>query len=162
MKRFLLWLWKVLPMNRGMQFRALSVLNPRFLLGVNGVVVDDLGRVLLLKHTYRNTYPWGLPSGWARRGEQPEETLIREIREEVGLAVRVVSVLDARVDKAYPRLDLTFLCRPAGPVGEVRPRDSEIERAGFFRRGEFPDELSRPQPELIDRGLAELGFTVPG
>jgi len=164
LKRFLLWLWRVLPMTRGMRFAALWRLNQKFLLGVIGVVVDDAGRVLLLKHSYRNEFPWGLPAGWARRGEQPEETIVRELREEVGLRVRVVSVLDARIDRTLPRTDLTLLCRPvdhpAGSAGQLRPRDTEILEAGFYRLGEFPGVLIDAQEEVLRRGLAALGFDL--
>ncbi len=158
MKRFLLWLWKVLPLTRGMQFAALWIMNRKFLLGVNGVVVDGDGRILLLRHSYRNDYPWGLPSGWVKRGEQPGEAILRELREEVGLEARAVSVLDVRIDRNLPRVDLTLLCRPCAPVAaRLRPRDVEIQVAGFYRPGQFPGPLIDPQPEMIERGLAVLG-----
>ncbi len=44
-------------------------------------------KILLLKHTYRDKYPWGIPSGWLKRGEQPMEALQREIKEETGMVV---------------------------------------------------------------------------
>lgn len=157
-KRFLLWLWRVLPLTRGMQFVALWLMNRKFLLGVNGVVVDSDGRVLLLRHSYRNDYPWGLPSGWVKGGEQPEAAIVRELREEVGLDARVICVLDVRIDHDLPRVDLTLLCRPSAPVtARLRPRDVEIQAAGFYRPGEFPGPLIDPQPEMIERGLAVLG-----
>ncbi len=158
MKRLLLWLWRVLPMTYGVRFRALWLLNQKFLVGVAGVVVDDLGRVLLLKHTYRAPHQWGLPSGWVQRGEGPREAIVRELKEEVGLPVRVLSVLEVEADPVYPRVDLTLVCRPDGPVGDLRPLDREIERAGFFRPDEFPGPLPPPQPDLIRRALASLGF----
>jgi ADP-ribose pyrophosphatase YjhB (NUDIX family) len=158
MKRLLLWLWKVLPFGRRPQTVALWLLNRKFIVGVIGVVVDGSGRVLLLKHYYRNEYPWGLPSGWVKRGEQPGEAMRRELREEVGLEAKVVSVLETRADPSLPRLDITFLLRAGGPASGPRPLDVEITDAGFFRPGEFPGELPDPQPELVRKGLAQLGF----
>jgi 8-oxo-dGTP diphosphatase len=158
MKRLLLWLWKNLPMTAGMRFAALWLMNRKFLLGVNGVVVNEDGRVLLLYHSYRRDYPWGLPSGWVKRGEQPEEALIRELDEEVGLAVRVLALLDARIEPGLSRLDLTLLCRPLTPGATApQPQDIEIQAAGFYRPGEFPGPLIRVQEEMITRGLALLG-----
>jgi len=150
MKRFLLWLWKVLPMTPRMRFVAMWLMNQKFLLGVAGVVVDADGRVLLLDHSYRPTEPWGLPSGWVKgQGEQPQEALVREIREECGLEVAVLSVLHVRIDPVVPRIDLTMLCRPVGRTDGLAPRDAEIAAAGFFKPDEFPEGLQQVHRDLI-------------
>lgn len=51
------------------------------------VVVWHKDRVLLLKHSYRPRYPWGLPTGWVGYGETPEAAARREVLEESGLVV---------------------------------------------------------------------------
>lgn len=155
-KRILLWLWKNLPMTSGMRFLAMWILNQKFLLGVVGVVVDEAGRVLLLNHVYREEYPWGLPSGWVRRNEQPQAAIVREIWEEAGLEVEVLSVLDVRISTRVPRIDLTLLCRPVGSTEAIRANDAEISDAGFFAEDDMPQVLFDPQPELIRKALAEI------
>lgn len=166
MRRLLLWLWKVLPLGRRSQFAAMWLLNSRFLVGVVGIVLDDARRVLLVKHAYRNEFPWGLPSGWARRGEQPQEAIAREISEETGIPVEVVSVLEVSADPALPRLDLVFLCRPAGGgppgVSDKAPRfavdrpDQEVTAAAFFDPVEAPARLLPGQEALIRQALTGL------
>jgi 8-oxo-dGTP pyrophosphatase MutT (NUDIX family) len=51
--------------------------------GVLGIVVDESGRILLVKLTYRSG--WYLPGGSVRRKEPLDEALRRELREEVGV-----------------------------------------------------------------------------
>jgi 8-oxo-dGTP pyrophosphatase MutT (NUDIX family) len=50
--------------------------------GVNGIVTDEAGRVLLVRS--RLSRGWGLPGGGVGAGEAPHEAVLRELREEVG------------------------------------------------------------------------------
>lgn len=63
--------------------------TPRQATGALGVIVGRDGRVLIAEHLTRPEEPWGLPGGWLQRGELPEDGLVREIEEELGLAVTV-------------------------------------------------------------------------
>ena len=85
MKSFLLKIWKALPNSEILRGSLIWLITQKFLVGVVGVVLNDAGQILLLKHTYRDKYPWGLPSGWLKRGEQPMDALKREIKEETGI-----------------------------------------------------------------------------
>jgi ADP-ribose pyrophosphatase YjhB (NUDIX family) len=63
-------------------------LHARFGVGVTGVVRAADDRVLLLRHRlWPPDAQWGFPSGFARRGEQFPDTVVREVREETGLTV---------------------------------------------------------------------------
>ena len=64
------------------------LLNAKFVVGVTGVVRDDEGRVLLLRHRmWPPGRQWGLPSGFAHKGEDFRQTVVREVKEETGLDV---------------------------------------------------------------------------
>lgn len=56
-----------------------------------GILINSEGKVLLLKND-RNT--WELPGGRLEPGEQPEQALVREIEEELGIAVIVRQLVD--------------------------------------------------------------------
>ncbi|MEP6912843.1 MAG: NUDIX hydrolase, partial [bacterium] len=65
----------------------MRVSHPRFAVTAGAVITDNQGRVLLLKHRFRPGTGWGMPGGFMQEGEQPEEALRRDLREEVGLEV---------------------------------------------------------------------------
>lgn len=60
------------------------------MIGVTGLVRDPDGRVLLLRHRmWPSGQQWGLPTGYARKRERFEDTVVREVKEETGLDVTV-------------------------------------------------------------------------
>lgn len=77
-----------------LQWRVLWATQHKYVIGVSGVVSDDQGRVLVLRHRYWSAAAWGLPGGYMKAGETPAEALAREVREETGLSIRDVRVVD--------------------------------------------------------------------
>ena len=55
--------------------------------GADGAVFDDDGRVLLIRRADDGL--WGLVAGWVDPNEAPEETIVREFAEELGVVGRV-------------------------------------------------------------------------
>jgi 8-oxo-dGTP pyrophosphatase MutT (NUDIX family) len=62
--------------------------------GATAAVFDEEGRVLTMQ---RPGGAWCLPGGNADPGEGPERTVVREVREETGLDVQPVELVDAYV-----------------------------------------------------------------
>ncbi|MBU1712414.1 MAG: NUDIX domain-containing protein [Proteobacteria bacterium] len=61
-----------------------------FVLSVKVIVRDDAGRCLLLKRSMSskgNPGKWDLPGGKIERGENFDEALLREVKEETGLTI---------------------------------------------------------------------------
>ena len=92
----------------------------RPIVGVGAVVLNAAGQVLLARRGHEPLKgEWSLPGGAVEVGETLEEALVREIREETGVAVEVgpvVEVLD-RVERAadgrveYHFVIIDYLCR---------------------------------------------------
>lgn len=63
-----------------------------FQVRVTGILIED-GRILLVRQRLSEKRGWSLPGGRLERGESLAQGLIREFREETGLAVRVDRLL---------------------------------------------------------------------
>ncbi|WP_435240117.1 NUDIX hydrolase [Streptomyces sp. YPW6] len=62
-------------------------------LGAAAVITDEVGRILLVHPTYRTDGTWLLPGGVVEPGEHPHVTCLREVSEELGLALSLSAVL---------------------------------------------------------------------
>ena len=64
-------------------FAWLRALGAPVTFGVNAIVEDGEGRVLLVKQSY--SHGWLLPGGGVGLGEDPAKAILRELHEEIGL-----------------------------------------------------------------------------
>ena len=96
------------------------------------MVVDEEGRVLLVRHSY-GAMGWHLPGGGVKRREHLTDATIRELREEAGVVVDDPGAVE--VFGAYSNLDegksdyiVVFVVRA---WGRVPAADSEIVESAF-------------------------------
>ena len=126
---------------------------------VRAAAIRD-GKILLVKEA--NDGRWSLPGGWADVGDTPSEAILREVREESGFDVRVLSVVgvyDAnRVPNEewmpfYHAYKLLFLCKIIG--GEART-SHETPDVGFFSLDEIPPlSVYRTNMGIIEDAFAQ-------
>ncbi len=120
----------------------------RPIVGVGGVVIDD-GRALLIR---RGSEPlrgeWSIPGGTLELGETLVEGCARELREETGLTVRVLEMIEIferifpsdardgseRKRPKYHYVIVDYLCERTG--GELRA-GSDVIDAAFAREDEL-------------------------
>ena len=74
-------------------------LSKRIAVSAGGLVIRAVGGqpeiVVGRRKRERDGYVWSLPKGTPEEGETREETALREVREESGLEVRILSYFDA-------------------------------------------------------------------
>lgn len=121
----------------------------QFLIGVTGIILNNKNEILLFKYSYRQT-EWGLPGGYIKAKEHPQEALEREIEEESGFVVSVDEELKIRTDRESARVDIGFVGKLMG--GEFR-KSSEVTAAKFFSFEDLPLLMSKQQLFIIEQTL---------
>jgi ADP-ribose pyrophosphatase YjhB (NUDIX family) len=146
-KNLLARLWRLI---RGpLQWRLLWLWHAKFMVGVTGIVRDGDGRVLLLRHRlWPPERQWGCPTGYANKGEAFEDTVIREVREETGLHVKVDRLL--HVKSGYKlRVEVAYEAQFAG--GTLAIDSIEILEAKWFSPHNLPEGVQESHRLLIER-----------
>jgi 8-oxo-dGTP diphosphatase len=138
---------------RRYQWRLVWLRQSKFVVTTTGLVRDDRGRVLLLRHRF-----WpvgrqvGLPGGYAVSGERLEDAVAREVREETGLHVAVGHVVQVRSGYRL-RVETAFVASLV-PGGEPCIDSREVLAAGFYELDDLPDDLMPNHRRLIQENAA--------
>jgi ADP-ribose pyrophosphatase YjhB (NUDIX family) len=151
LKKILGTLWRASP--RRVRRWGVWLAEPRFMVTVGAIVVDDEGRVLLLQHEFRTGSGWGIPGGFLEQGEQPLEGLRRELREEIGVELASAQLVQVRTLRRPQQVEIHFRCRMRAGANAA-PQSMEINRVGWFDAAALPPELSRDQRRIITDALA--------
>jgi ADP-ribose pyrophosphatase YjhB (NUDIX family) len=128
-----------------------------WMIGVTAYVEDADGRVLLGRRS--DTGEWALVYGINEPGEEPADTVAREIKEETGvdaIVTDLVSVKSSTQVVTYANGDRTmymdhlFLCGP-DPQGNSEPfvGDEESLQVDWFAPGELPQPLAASTVERM-------------
>jgi len=93
--------------------RELGYITPK--IGVQGALFDETGKILVEQRV--DDALWGLPSGWVEVGEGPAAAIVREFREETGLEVEPVALIEfytrlpGQYQQAHSSVHVLYLCR---------------------------------------------------
>ena len=116
------------------------------------------GRVLLVRRGIEPSVgKWVIPGGFVEKGETVEEAAIRETREETGLAVRLVSLLNVY---SYDGVGIVLVVFVAEPMTDRAPEPlDEVTEVSYFAIRDIPwDEIAFSSThdalrEIIERGI---------
>jgi ADP-ribose pyrophosphatase YjhB (NUDIX family) len=119
--------------------------RPIFEFSAGGLVVDEQGRVLLIRaRDLRNRPVWTLPKGTLIAGETSAAAALREVREETGWRCELVRELEAvtywfqREGSRIRKTVRWYLMRPLEKEGE---HDHEVDEVAWADRDEALNRL---------------------
>ena len=126
--------------------------------GVTGCVLNEHGQLLLGRRS--DTGEWAMVYGINEPGEQPADTVVREIKEETGIDAIVtdlVAVTSSNKVLTYANgdntmyMDHSFLCA-LKPGGNAEPfvGDEESLSVGWFDLDDLPTPLAASTSERLE------------
>ena len=138
MNRFIYVIWVI-----ARPFYRLSVrLFRPMTLGVRALVQDEVGRVLLVRHSY--TPGWYFPGGGVSSGETTLDGIRRELDEEAGILLKdAPSLIGLYANFREFRSDhVAFYLVKAGQYDRVERKSMEIAEYDFFAIDELPEGVT--------------------
>ncbi len=110
---------------------------------VTAVIIERDGAILLV----RRRYPpgeglWCLPTGFIEQEETPEESAVREVKEETGLQIEVDSLFDSWSSSEDPRTPIVCFAFTAHILGGTLAPGDDAADARFFMLAALPDDIA--------------------
>lgn len=134
-----------------------KIVYPKICPGVICAVTScdgDDEKIVLTRYAGRTTALWALVAGFTEIGEPLEDTVRREVMEEVGLRVKNLRFYKSQPWSFTDTLMVGFWCEVDGPK-KLRVDRSELKEARWFSRDEIPLERTRDRAsmtgEMIER-----------
>ncbi|MEI6266544.1 MAG: NUDIX domain-containing protein [bacterium] len=145
----------------------------------SALVFNSAGHILLLKH--KKLGVWLDPGGHIESDETPDDAIVREVKEETGLDVEIISEIDTNLsdpinditplakpytilseliskgDESHYHIDLFYICKIVG--GEtLSAGEGESVEVGFFSEKEIGElELFPNFRKLLEKVFLERG-----
>lgn len=130
------------------QLREKTGNMPIILNGAAGAILDK-GKILLVLHNEKKL--WQIPGGLQEINETLEETIVREIREELNLELKIRSLIVLMSDPKWGwKYDNGFQIHPVTAfylmkgnidLEKIKIQESEINKYSFFKLSEIPENI---------------------
>jgi len=149
-KRLAMSVFRRLP--RWLRRRIIHSMTPAYTVGAVLALIRADGKLLLVEQ--RHSPGWALPGGLLKKGEDPSAGVVREVSEEVGLAIDPsrLPIPYAVIAPIARRVDVVFVSRAGEGAGDAHIADDlEVTGVGWFDFDALPD-VSEPTIDIL-RGV---------
>ena len=138
-------LWRLIsPDTRAWLVRSTQT---SFTVSAAAIISNEKEEVLLLNHVLRPFSGWGFPGGFLNKGEQADDAICREIREEIGIEISHLKLYTIRTIGTH--IEILFFARANG---EPKVGSAEIIDFKWYSPLEVPDEVANPYGrEMIEQ-----------
>ncbi len=127
---------------------------------VAAIITNAAGQILLQRRSDNGL--WGLPGGSVEIGESVTEAIVREVREETGLAVEVERLIGVYSDPSFQvfrykdgnvvhYINTLFACRVVGGTLETCDESLELK---FFDPARMPRDMLRTHRIRVEDAIA--------
>jgi len=120
-------------------------LDPKVAVAV--VLGDDHGVLLGRRCIDPGSGSWSFPAGYVNRGEVLEEAAVREVYEELGVAVRLTGLVGVYSEQDEPVVLVVYAGEVQG--GEPRPDGREVSEVRRFPLDGLPLDLAFPHDRRV-------------
>ena len=118
------------------------------------IVKFPKNQILLIKrHTVPFKSYWALPGGKVEANETVEQTVMREVKEETGLDIKLVQKIGEYHESGiqdgteYDYHPACFLAEPTG--GNFKQQEKEVEEIRLFDLTDIPEKLAFEHSSMI-------------
>lgn len=115
------------------------------------IILEQEGKVLFLQRSHEpfKGY-WVLPGGYVEYDEDPKDTIVREVKEETGLTVKLEEAIYTYLIDTDPRgnsIDIVFEGKITG--GKLALR--EHSQGKFFSQSDLPSLIAYKHREVVEQ-----------
>ncbi|MFH1308733.1 MAG: NUDIX hydrolase [Patescibacteria group bacterium] len=111
-------------------------------------IIEYKNRVLFIRNNYGRKR-WTFPGGRINKGEIPEQTIKREIKEEVGLDISDLKLLDIFISTAEYKKDKVYLYLAKSNKKDLIIDNIEILQAKWLNIDNYPKPIGQIALKMI-------------
>ena len=119
------------------------------------IIKNDTGEILLCHRCDKDL--WNLPGGRVETGESPWDAVLREVKEEVGLVVRVIHLAGIYAKPNHDELSFSFSCEV---IGGIPTKTDEADAIEYFSIDNFPSNTCERQVERVKDEIAQPDIVI--
>jgi ADP-ribose pyrophosphatase YjhB (NUDIX family) len=108
-----------------------------------GAIIIQNGRILMVRRSVNPARgDWCIPAGFTEWTEHPQQTAIRELKEETGLDISITSMFDVFMGMDDPRTHAILILYHAEIIGGKLEPGDDADEARYFDFDNLPSNIA--------------------